>query len=594
MTVGIVGEGPAVDAIEAALADVDTAPATVRADDLGAVSVATVVDRVDSDAFAVANRAGLDAGTPWIAVELGGVGGRSLPEVDAAVSGFAPESACHDCLRRRVAANADEGDDGDEDGVADATDSPTERLAGAIAGHLLARFVADDDRSAFGTVHELPSAERALLPVPGCECGESPDPSPRRDEGTVALDTAVDSAEGAIDDRVGVVSDIGEVSSFPVPYYLAHVGNTTGFSDARAATAAAGAAVDWNAALMKALGEALERYCAGVYRTASLRESGDDGNAKEVPPSAFVTQSGERKDTDDATGSTDPVWVSGEDLETGEHVRLPAEFVRFPPPETRHRPAVTTGLGLGSGGVDALLSGLYEVVERDAAMLAWYSTYEPLELRVDDGGFATLARRARSEGLSVTPMLVTQDIDVPVVAVAVRRGGEDITGGTPGGSDAWPRFATGLAADLDPAAAASGALEEALQNWTELRDMGPERAAEADGAIGRYASDPEAASAFLDAAGPVPADSVGPETIPEGDGELRAVLGRLGDVGLDAYATRLTTRDVERLGFETVRVLVPAAQPLFTDDPYFGDRARSVPRSLGYEPRLDRDHHPFP
>jgi ribosomal protein S12 methylthiotransferase accessory factor len=48
------------------------------------------------------------------------------------------------------------------------------------------------------------------------------------------------------------------------------------------------------------------------------------------------------------------------------------------------------------------------------------------------------------------------------------------------------------------------------------------------------------------------------------------------------------------MGFEAVRVLVPGAQPLFTGEPYFGERARTVPEALGFEPRLDRPIHPFP
>jgi ribosomal protein S12 methylthiotransferase accessory factor len=51
---------------------------------------------------------------------------------------------------------------------------------------------------------------------------------------------------------------------------------------------------------------------------------------------------------------------------------------------------------------------------------------------------------------------------------------------------------------------------------------------------------------------------------------------------------------VRELGFRAVRVLVPSAQPLFFDDPYFGDRARSVPDELGFAAELDREHHPFP
>ena len=83
-------------------------------------------------------------------------------------------------------------------------------------------------------------------------------------------------------------------------------------------------------------------------------------------------------------------------------------------------------------------------------------------------------------------------------------------------------------------------------------------------------------------------------SVPEGRAELNALLDRLEAAGLDAYGARLTPRDVESLGFEAVRVVVPGAQPLFTGEAYFGERARTVPETFGYEPRLDREHHPYP
>ena len=124
--------------------------------------------------------------------------------------------------------------------------------------------------------------------------------------------------------------------------------------------------------------------------------------------------------------------------------------------------------------------------------------------------------------------------------------------------------------------------------------MGPDRAADESGAIGRYAALPAAARAFVDPGTTVPVETVGPEAIPEGRAALEAVIERLASVDLAAYAARLTPRDVEGLGFEAVRVVLPRAQPLFTGDAYFGERARTVPGTFGYEPRLDRDHHPFP
>ncbi|OYR87258.1 bacteriocin biosynthesis protein SagD, partial [Halorubrum distributum] len=274
-------------------------------------------------------------------------------------------------------------------------------------------------------------------------------------------------------------------------------------------------------------------------------------------------------------------WVRGERLGTGDPASLPAEFVHFPPPENRYRPPITTGLGLGSSGPDAALSGLYETIERDATMTSWYSTTEPLGLDVDDPGFAELEKRARAESLSVTSLLVTTDVDVPVVAVGVGRDGD------------WPRFAAGSGADLDPTAAARSALAEALQNWTELRSMGRETADEQGAAIGHHADRPAETAAFFDPDATVSAEGLGEPALSGAD-ELAAVVDRVESVGLDPYVARVTTRDLATLGFEAVRVLVPDAQPLFTGDPFFGDRASEVPRSMGFEPALDRPYHPFP
>jgi ribosomal protein S12 methylthiotransferase accessory factor len=394
----------------------------------------------------------------------------------------------------------------------------------------------------------------------------------------VSLDDALTRAERALDERVGLVREVGERESFPAPYYLAATADTRAFADERCAEFAAGVSLDWDVAFVKALGEGLERYCAGVYRGTEFTHATETRRARPVPPRAFV-----RPDGYETPGRGDRVaWVDGENLATGESVSLPAEFVHYPPPTERSKPAITTGLGLGNSGTEALLSGLYEVIERDATMLSWYSTFEPLELAVDDQRYRELGRRAQAVGLSTTALLVTQDLDVPVVAAAVHRDGE------------WPQFAAGSAADLDPTAAATSALAEALQNWQELRAMGPERAAAEKAAIGEYADFPRAARRFVDADGPIPADSVGPDTVPAGEAELDAVVSRVADADLDAYAARTTTSDVELLGFEAVRVLVPEAQPLFTGEAFFGDRARTVPGELGFEPRLDGPYHPFP
>jgi ribosomal protein S12 methylthiotransferase accessory factor len=564
MHVELVGSGPAAAAVRAALEDVDATVSEVSS--LTGADLGVVVAPAGSDQFARAD----DACDRLVACEIGGVGGHPVDGLDAAVSVFTPDSARFADLRRRVASTTDastNGPSGDRSAV---------RFAGATAGRRAVRVLAGEPLG--GTVVELPGGERQFYPAPDGSRDRSLDRSWR----AVDLETALDRAERALDDRVGLLTSVGERESFPVPYYLATTADTTAYSDARAAEFAAGADPDWDRAFVKALGEGLERYCAGVYRQSEFVVAPETNRANPVSPVRFARPDGYRQ-----ADREEPVpWVEGEHLVTGTRVSLPAEFVHYPPPQERHKPAITTGLGLGNSGAEALLSGLYEVIERDATMLAWYSTFEPLGLAVDDDRFRTLTKRARAEELDVTPLLVTQDVDVPVVAVAVHR--------EEGGEDAWPRFAMGSGADLDPVSAARAALAEALQNWMELRAMGPERAAEEKAAIGDYAEFPPVTRRFVDVESTVPAGSVGPDPLPEGAAELDAVVDRVADAGLDAYAARTTTRDVAELGFEAVRVLIPEAQPLFTGEPFFAERAETVPRELGFEPRLDREYHPYP
>ncbi len=561
-TVDVVGAGPAAEAVRAALTD---ASATVRdrtPDALGD-RFAVVVAPAGADAHTTADR----ATDRWLAVETGGVGGYGA-DVDAAATLF--DEVRFADLRARVASHADE-----ERAVGDPP-TPARRLAGAVAGRLV--VAALDGTATDGRLVELSGTTTRERTVSSTPTGP-PERAPRRTSVDLDVDAAAARAERAVDDRVGVVAAVGEEASYPAPYYVARLADTGVFADATAPRLAAGVAEDWDAAYTKAVGEALERHAAAAYRRSWLPTAPASERPGAVSLSRFV-----RPDDRPDPSPDEPVpWVVGERLTDGARVSLPAETVLHPPPEERHLPAITTGLGVWTDGVGALRAGLAEVLERDATTVSWYSTYEPLGLTVSDPAFERLARRVRSEGLTATPLLVTVDVDVPVVACAVHRD-----------DGAWPQFAAGAAAALDPGGAATAALCEAIQNWTELDGMGRERAAEAGGEIDAYADFPDAARAFVDPPTTTTAAAVAPDSPPEGREALAALVRRAADAGLTPYATRLTPPGLEAAGFEAVRVVVPGAQPLFTGEPFFGERARTVPRTLGYEPRLDRAYHPYP
>ena len=578
MVVHVVGDDPVREEVVAALGDVDVGVQTATVDELSEASFGIVTDVAGSDRFGYANVQALEGETPWIAVEVGGVGGKPMTDVDAAVSAFGPETGCFQCLQARVASTR---------GTYTTTANPRAeraavRLAGAIAGREAVRILEDADETLLGSVIEVPYRERRVWPIPVCRCDRSGrDRSlDLADEDTLSLDAAAAAAELAVDDRLGPVISIGEAESYPAPYYITTAANTQPYSEAKVPENAAGVDADWNAAFVKAIGESLERYCAGVYREHDFTVASAEEIDTYLEPAAFVRP--------DDVAPFDPTeeyrWVDGVSLADGESISLPADAVHFPQPGDGLVPQITTGLGLGSSTADAIISGLGEVIERDATMLAWYSTFEPLGLEVDDEAFETLERRVSAEGMAVTPLLVTQDVDVPVVAVAVHRSDGDV----------WPAFAMGSAAGLDGVEAARSALAEAVQNWMELRSIGRDEAGDAGAWIGEYASFPSAARDLIDVEKTVTAASVGPENPPEGAAAVDALVERAVEAGLTPYAARVTARDVEEIGFEAVRVVIPEAQPLFTDEPYFGDRAETVPADLGYEPVLDREPHPYP
>ena len=327
---------------------------------------------------------------------------------------------------------------------------------------------------------------------------------------------------------------------------------------------------------MKAMGEALERYGAGVYRESSFTYATTQDRDDVIAPDAFV------QPTPICSPSQELPWVPAVDVSTEAPWLVPAEVVVFPPPSRHIRPAITTGLSIDSTATGAVLGGLLEVIERDAAMLAWYSAYEPLGIDVADHTFDRLTRLAAVERLRVSVTVITQDIDVPIIAAAVHR------------DDEWPRFAMGSAASLDPVDATIGATQEALQNWTELNAMGHELATEEEPRIAGYADDPREASQFVDPEITVPASQLTSPVPDTPEMQVEHLASLAGAAGLTCLAASITPRDMRALGFEAVRVVIPEAQPLFTGSAYFGERARTVPSAMGYRARPDREPHPFP
>jgi ribosomal protein S12 methylthiotransferase accessory factor len=118
-------------------------------------------------------------------------------------------------------------------------------------------------------------------------------------------------------------------------------------------------------------------------------------------------------------------WVEGSDLLTGDPVWVPAQLVlmyyKLHPDERMISYATTAGLAFQTTRLRAILHGLFEVIERDALNIRWYSRLPPARVRVDLEEVLTTElgvprSRMSTPQLDVEVFLLTLDSPIPVLA----------------------------------------------------------------------------------------------------------------------------------------------------------------------------------
>lgn len=372
-----------------------------------------------------------------------------------------------------------------------------------------------------------------------------------------------------------------------------------------------GAAMSREAALTAAVGEAVERYSAAIYRDSELLAAAYDDLDSALDPTEVVAFSPNQR----ATGAVpenyyepgdELRWVAGEHVADGAAIQVPAQLV-YLSYDMRDRPFVrapiSTGLATGLERTGAIRRGLLEVVERDAFML-YYLTESPLpSVRVPEreGPVGTLCQRLERSGIDWHLLDARTDLGIPVlVAVLVDRHGT-------------PEVTVAAAAAADARKAAQSALEEAIQTRRYQQHLRSRRGSRPSlSALSAAEVDREARLLGWGERGAVTelgfwTDSEPTTTLSELATETAAldannVVSTVTDTW-DVYTVDVTTRDVAAAGFTVVRVLAPAAQPLYLTESHRywgGERLSTVPVARGHisappAPTDLNDHpHPFP
>ncbi|MDO8522342.1 MAG: YcaO-like family protein [bacterium] len=127
--------------------------------------------------------------------------------------------------------------------------------------------------------------------------------------------------------------------------------------------------------------------------------------------------------------------VRGESLSSGESVNIPLQHVTWGPQYKKGTPdadtytispRTTSGGGGGFTMVDATLSGLCELIERDGFHIYWLNRLAPLRIRIepgDSGGFSPrfleVYRSLSDRGYEVYFLNTTTDIHVPSITCVI-------------------------------------------------------------------------------------------------------------------------------------------------------------------------------
>jgi ribosomal protein S12 methylthiotransferase accessory factor len=389
----------------------------------------------------------------------------------------------------------------------------------------------------------------------------------------------LDALPDLIDEHVGIVRGVyharrrADAPDFFRVY--ARACDTDAFCAQRNFGRAGGAAADRTDALAKAVGEAVERYCAAIYAAEDFAVTAGDA-ASCVAPAEFALYSAWQYRRPGFpyvpfTWKTRVRWVSARDLATGRTVNVPASMVFIPyvyseaDGEAPIAQPISTGLACHAGLDEAAASGICEVVERDAVTLTWQARISPprIDSRSLNPPTADLVARFARVGYDTALFDITTDLRIPVVLAVIRgRGSESVP------------IAVAASAHGDPNTAARKALEEVEHTRAlcdEIRRTGPPPIAhpgDVTNQLGhlQYWSDVRRrrhasflfASSARTAIGDLPAvTGRSPKEI------VRELTARLNAGGHRVLLCDLTTPDVKAAGLAVVRALVPGLHPLF-------------------------------
>jgi ribosomal protein S12 methylthiotransferase accessory factor len=394
--------------------------------------------------------------------------------------------------------------------------------------------------------------------------------------------------------------EIGTTSLGNLTMTFPHVATDRGTDARNEALGGAGADVNAELAWIRAVVEGAERYCCivheeGDFVIATARELGADAmNLSSVP------RLSEREYADPACPFVPPDptipmrWTRAYSMLDRREVFVPSVMTHLYLDVRRGEAfwqPITTGVAAHTSLAKALVSAICELIERDAIALTWLCRLSLPMIQVDypvPDVLATALERLQESKVQQYFFDATTDLAVPTVyALQLVEGHETLS-----------QFVS-CATDFDAAAACAKTIREAAASRPVFHGSyrPPEKVVDFsnlyDGAIemGR----PSAREAFrflLDSPRRRALSAFGLNLPTDDKSRLRMLLGRLAELGMDAFVVDLTTDEVRDAGLWVTRVIVPQLVPMSSIHRarYLGHpRIYEYAKKAGYGPLTEQD-----
>lgn len=419
------------------------------------------------------------------------------------------------------------------------------------------------------------------------------------------LDRLFDVLDCLVHERVGIIRHLIEVKrEAGAPDFFAFYAracDTSAFCGQRNFSDAGGASTDRRIAMAKAVGEAVERYCAAFYYPEELPLcSFDSAPFRCIQPDRFALYS-ERQYYQAGfpyvafTNATPVRWTPGVDLTSGQTFHLPAAMVFIPyvyvqrsgePPIAQ---SISTGAACHCSMAEAAIGAICEVIERDAFTITWQAQLAMPQIMSETLSELNqdLVGRLEETGASVVVLNITMDHGIPTILSVLRSDSPEA-----------PGLVFAAATHLNPELAVRKSLEELAHTRRMAQELkmtrppfvpepGFENVVTQTCHVLLYCDQKNSGLAdFLFASEKrVSFDDIPNISRGNPDSDLDTLVHGLAVLNYQVLVVDLTTSDIRDLGLHVVRAIIPGFHPLFFGHnvrALGGDRLWQVPQKLGH------------